>query len=461
MHSIIKYIRFTAHLIASLEVWLVVPLVAATWLSERTFPLALGVAMLFWGMRWLAYGRPTIPTPVEWPVVLLLLMLPVTLWITAFPDVTRVQVYRLLTGIALCYALANWSASAARLRLLLAGTLLAGLGLALVAPLSSGWRFDLLPAQMAALYAPYAQHVSDIADTINPNVIAGQLIILLPIPLAMLLWGGRWLDWGMRLVALPVVLVMTGILLLTQSRGALVALGAVLITMIMLRWRYGWFVLLMTFIVSGIAVHFGDTRFILEAVMSNQTVGAVVARLVDARLIPEAVISNQTTGGVEVRMQIWARAISMIQDFPLTGVGMGAFPELTSTMYPVFVIPGKVDHAHNLFLQVAVDLGIPGLIAWLSILLLVCVAAWQVYRHGVMQHNGWLAGAGAGLLASQVALVVHGLTDAVTWGMVRPAPLVWGIWGLTLAAWNITSSDVQQAIDYVVEKNADLYRRLA
>jgi hypothetical protein len=33
-----------------------------------------------------------------------------------------------------------------------------------------------------------------------------------------------------------------------------------------------------------------------------------------------------------------------------------------------------------------------------------------------------MAGLGAGLLHSQLALVLHGLTDAVTWGMVRLAP---------------------------------------
>ena len=45
----------------------------------------------------------------------------------------------------------------------------------------------------------------------------------------------------------------------------------------------------------------------------------------------------------------------------------------------------------------------------------------------------YLSALGAGLLASQAALAVHGLTDAVTWGM-RPAVLVWAIWGLALTA---------------------------
>ena len=66
--------------------------------------------------------------------------------------------------------------------------------------------------------------------------------------------------------------------------------------------------------------------------------------------------------------------------------------------------------------------------------MLVSFAVWQLYQHGRRTGDGWVAGIGAGLLGSQIALVVHGLTDAVTWGMVRPAPIVWGLWGITIAA---------------------------
>jgi hypothetical protein len=37
---------------------------------------------------------------------------------------------------------------------------------------------------------------------------------------------------------------------------------------------------------------------------------------------------------------------------------------------------------------------------------------------------------------SQVALGVHGLTDAVTWGMVRPEPFVWILWGISFGVYN-------------------------
>ena len=101
------------------------------------------------------------------------------------------------------------------------------------------------------------------------------------------------------------------------------------------------------------------------------------------------------------------------------------------------IAPGAILHAHNLFLQIGVDLGIPGLIAWLAILLVVLALSWKLYRYGRVHQNVQCAALGAGLLCSQLALVVHGMTDAVTWGMVRPAPLVWAIWGLAVAGWYV------------------------
>jgi putative inorganic carbon (HCO3(-)) transporter len=113
---------------------------------------------------------------------------------------------------------------------------------------------------------------------------------------------------------------------------------------------------------------------------------------------------------------------------------MGTFPEVTRALYPnILLTVGDVPHAHNLFLQIAVDLGLPGLVAWLVMAFGILRCAWHVYRAGLRQ-AGWLASLGAGLIAAQTALTIHGLVDAVTWG-TRPAVVVWGIWGLALAGW--------------------------
>jgi hypothetical protein len=46
---------------------------------------------------------------------------------------------------------------------------------------------------------------------------------------------------------------------------------------------------------------------------------------------------------------------------------------------------------------------------------------------------GILSSLGIGLLGSYLALAVHGLFDMVVWGMMRLAPLTWGLWGLAVA----------------------------
>ena len=115
---------------------------------------------------------------------------------------------------------------------------------------------------------------------------------------------------------------------------------------------------------------------------------------------------------------------------------MGSFGEVVDMLYPLFMAePGSIPHAHNLYLQVVVDLGIPGLIAWLAALFVVVRVSWQSYQYGRKHQDGWTTALGTGFIASQVALMVHGITDAVTWGMVRPAPIVWAMWGMAIATY--------------------------
>jgi putative inorganic carbon (HCO3(-)) transporter len=157
--------------------------------------------------------------------------------------------------------------------------------------------------------------------------------------------------------------------------------------------------------------------------------------LLGVQRVLDLLIASKTVGSLNGRLEVWDRALDMIMDFPFTGIGMGAFQPLADRLYPFLIFgPGKVFHAHNLFLQVAVDLGIPGLLAWLWVLGVVIFSAAKVYRAGRASSDPLISALGAGLLCSQIALIVHGLTDAVTWGMVRSAPLVWAIWGTAIAA---------------------------
>lgn len=364
-------------------------------------------AVLFWLPRRIVTGRWTVRTPVDMPALLLLSLLPLNFWISARPDISGPQALRLLLGILLFYALVNGVRSQHSGLWLYRGYLSAGLALVGVAFFSVDWTQEKLPFLPDALYSVFSNRL---ADTIHPNVLAGTLLPFALLAAARILWKPEGCRWD-RLLAFAVFSGIFGMLILSQSRSALLAFGVSLLVLAAFRWRYGWAI---TGLAGGAALLYvasdpaGPRQFLFEA-------GLV--------------------GGLPGRVDIWERAILLIRDFPFTGTGMGHFHLIVSAIYPFFSPdPARVDHAHQLFLQVAVDLGIPGLIAWSSIFLGVLASAWIGYRRARNAENPLLMAMGAALIAVQVGLAVHGLFDAAIWGMVRSAPLVWGIWAGAMVA---------------------------
>jgi putative inorganic carbon (HCO3(-)) transporter len=142
-------------------------------------------------------------------------------------------------------------------------------------------------------------------------------------------------------------------------------------------------------------------------------------------------IAAAGVSGLDVRFEIWTRAQYALQDFPFTGVGIGNFDSVVHLLYPTFLIGADtpITHAHNLYLQVALDLGLAGLPAWLAAYMLALVGAWALWRDGQRRADYGAAALGAALLAGQAATGVHGLTDAIMWS-TAPVMLMWAAWGL-------------------------------
>lgn len=410
-------LRRLARRLAGTEVWLVGAAVAASIVMDRLLPYALVVAGVFWLIRWLAFGRPSVRTPADWPLGLLLLMVPVTLWATALPETTRPPVYRLVLGIAFYFALVNWTTTRSRLTLVWNGMVIAGIALAIVAPVAVQWPSGKLPFLPTAVTA---QFPTLLGDTINANIMAGTLVVLYPFALAPLLFAWRAMGWGERSRMLVGVLLMGIMLVLTQSRGALIAGGATFGVLVLLRWPRIW-----------------------PLAPIGAIVGSLAVRQIGVQTVLDQLAVADSISGLEGRLEVWSRALYMIQDFPFTGIGMGTFGPVADILYPFFLVgPDTIPHAHNIFLQVAVDLGIPGLIAWVAIVLLVLTTAWQLYRRGKSATIPWSAAVGAGVLASQAAFLVHGITDAVMWSNTRPGIIMWGIWGIAIAAWRFERGPV-------------------
>ena len=355
-----------------------------------------------------AYGYLTLRTPADWGIALLCLAMLVSVYTSPILDKTIPQIWRVISGIALFYAIVNWGNTHNRIRLMFTGFSAAGLGLALIAPVSVVWGFDKVTFIPEYLYKNFTLLVSDSA---NPSVMAGSLVLLLPFPLSMLLFRWRKINNYERFLSAAAFILMIVIIILTRARGTWVASAAGLFTILALFDHRFWVVFFLCALAGLALIIFSGSNRILEVLLYSNT-----------------------TGGLEGRLEIWSRALALVHDFPYTGVGMGNFLEAAEGFYAYDqYTSGYIPHAHNLFMQVSVDLGIPGLVAWLSVLLGMLYLSWRTFRYGKQKSGGLYLSTGAALLASQVALITNGLTDSVVWGMVRPAPLVWIIWGFGAA----------------------------
>jgi putative inorganic carbon (HCO3(-)) transporter len=411
-----KILQAIAQRLAQIEIYVVTLAVAVSIVSSRLLAVALGAAAFFWLCRAITQRQICPRTPADWPIFLLGVMIIVTLFVSVNKAVTLPQVYRLILGIAFFYAIVNWAVTIQRITWVAFGASFAGLGIAALAPLSVEWiafKINFIPEGI------YERFTLLFRDTVHPNVLAGNLLILLPIPLSLLLYTWRGMNWFWRVILSIATTGMLLILLLSQSRGAWLSLLVVLAIVPLLRFRRGW-------IITGLVVLFGLVA------LSYYGITPVV----------ETFAQSYTLTSLDSRLEAWERGVFMVQDFPLTGIGMGLYGSLADLLYPFFLPePGTIPHAHNLLLQIAVDLGIPGLVAWLGIFFAVSKAAWDTYRTGQYAQQAQITALGAGLIASLVALMTHGLVDAVTWGMVRPAPIVWALWGIAGATVNLQNSN--------------------
>lgn len=369
-------------------------------LAPITWQPALVLALfLFWPVRLWAHRRLLLPAPVNASMGLILLWIPVTLWVSVDRANSWVVAGYLLLGLALAFALINWR-PARRHPLRIASLILAiGLVLTALSPvlseLSMGKLFRIPQVD------PLLQAAAAItAGNVNANTLAGALVLTAPLFLALALrqdWTRRrWLPWLCLLAGMLNLLA----LFLTQSRGAYMAVAAAVGLLLVLRWP----------------------RLLLGAPLLVILLPAVVVFLGPTQLFA-AVTAGTGVSGLEGRTELWRHAWRVLQELPLTGIGLGAFDQVIPVLQPyVHLTPDKIYlHAHNLLLQTALDLGAPGLVGVLATHLVVFALLIALLRRRRRPLTWTLA---AGVLCSLVALHVHGLFDAPL-TVSKPAFLPW------------------------------------
>ena len=230
----------------------------------------------------------------------------------------------------------------------------------------------------------------------HANELAGVMLLFLP--LAAIL-AAPWkranraaLPPVRRLQTGLLALLFAGTLLTTGSRGGLLALLAVVgvVSVLERRWR----LLLLGLAVAAALAVTGQVDWIHDGKARGLTLDSLL------------------TG----RPEIWRRSLHAVADFAWTGVGIGSFSEVI----PILYYPagsGRLEDAHSLVLQTALDLGVLGLLAMAAIVLSAFCRVGAAYRRATVASRWAL-----GLFASLLAFVFFNLFDAIALGSVGSLP---------------------------------------
>lgn len=373
--------------------------------SARLLLVALAVIVLFLPLRWLAMGRLSHRTWLDLPIFAVVVLLGMTWWLSPRPDLTTPQVIRTLNGIGLYYALVN---SRLSVRQVAYGLIGMGLALALLAPFVVEW----FPGAKLPLIPSWVYSVPKlVSDTVNPNPLATLIVVVFALGAGLIYQQRTATDkpLGPRMAWLTMITL--GLLLLnlfiSQSRGGLIAFAVVLFCLGFLWWRrLRWLMLALVLVVS-----LGVWRF---------------------NLMPD-LFARTAQGGpssLQIRLIHWTRALELIQQKPLTGIGMGVYPELVDRGPRGVTGLTLVEraHSHNMLLQIALDLGVGGLAVWLLMFGLVIIMLLRCVRHPA----AFVRGAAVGLIAAQMGLLAANIFDSTLWGVVRSAPFLWVTWALAV-----------------------------
>jgi putative inorganic carbon (HCO3(-)) transporter len=240
-----------------------------------------------------------------------------------------------------------------------------------------------------------------IAGGFARNGVGGTLALTIPFLFALLI-DRRPLtaDRNQRGLALIALVLSLLTLALTQSRGGILGTAAGLFALV--AWR--------------------ERRWLWLAVAGAAGLVAAIALGYGNRL-GDFIFRMDSGGTLASRIEVWQRGWMMVQDFPFTGIGIGTFNSIAHLLYPFFIIaPDEVvAHAHNQFLEVAVDLGIPGLMAYIGLLAAFGISSWRAYR---ATNDASLRALIVGLSCGLFAHHIFGLTDAFILG-TKPGVMMW------------------------------------
>ena len=208
----------------------------------------------------------------------------------------------------------------------------------------------------------------------------------------------RWRGVGAQLFAGTTLVLAATATLFTYSRGGwlgMVAAGAVLLLLLLLRWTRHWPPLWRRLVPLAVLL-VGATCLVIAATQ----IDPIRTRIT-------SLLAGRGDSSNNFRINVWTAAIQMVQNRPWLGIGPGntAF----NSIYPLYQQPKfNALSAYSVPLEILVETGIPGLLACLGLLA-------SSLRQGLKQLNADAPSALASIasLAAIAGLLMQGSTDTI------------------------------------------------
>lgn len=326
-------------------------------------------------------------TPLDVPLTLFLISALGGLWAAYDRKLSWPMLAAILLSIICYYVIINIGTSENRVWSLALGGMLGSLVVAVYFVTQCG---HLGYSEKLRLISRWSWTLSRVFPRFVPfqpqrNSVAAFLEGWLPLAVAMMVGSRRW--W-IRMVCGASAIILALAILLSESRGAWLALVLCLPLWWAVRSRRN----LIVATACGVVL-IGSLMGYLALVP-----GASLERM---PVISQTLVPLFTRPD---RVDVYRGSWYLVQDFPLTGIGLGGTFAMIYSRYVLLIQVPFLSYSHNLFLQVWLNHGLLGILAFTWLI----AAFWTLVRRVSWQGGALFQGAWLGV----AAILLHGLSDA-------------------------------------------------
>ena len=354
------------------------------------------IALIPWGFRLVTLEYPFQPTGIDWMVAGFALTASAGYWASYDQPAAFTKCVLIIASTLLYFALRAQPAS--NLAWISVALFCVGLGVSVYFLLTHDFIESPRRLEFVNSVGRWSMQVRPSFgwEPIHPNYVSGIAAMTAPFILYPLWLIRRTTRQGLQRAFIYAALSLVfAVMIMTTSRGVFMAVASAVGIWIMW-WLLPW---------SEINARLGKGAVFPSLVFFFLIVVVAFLYWGPATVSDGAVDTDYY--GDSSRAEVFARSAYLVADFPFTGGGLEAYPGLYS-QYMLVIPHTYLPNAHNVFLDVFIEQGIPGGLLFIFLFVLVI---WQLARVVVsdvpagMQVFGWIA------LASTIMVFVHGMVD--------------------------------------------------